>query len=153
MKKHQNTKRISNKRAYFDYSLGDSFVVGIVLNGREAKSLRLGHGQIKSAYVTIKNRELWLINASITGSSGIPIEDSEVTQARKLLAKRREINAIIVAKQQGKTVLPTEVLIGGRHIKLKIALGVGKKEYDKRQIIKKRDDSRNTSRELRGSTR
>ncbi len=150
-KKKQDTKRISNKRAYFDYVLGDSYLVGIVLNGRETKSLRLGHGQLKGAYVTVKDNELWLLNASITGSRGIPIEDTEVTQNRKLLAKRKEINTIIEAKHRGLTILPTEILTGGRYIKVRIALGKGKKQYDKRQAIKKKDDKRNTQRELKGS--
>ncbi len=148
-KKQDNTKRISNKRAYFDYELGDSFTVGIVLNGRETKNLRMGHGNLKGAYVTIKEGELWLINATITGSRGIPIDENEVTQARKLLAKSKEIHKIIEAKQNGMTILPTEMLIGGRFIKLKIALGKGKKSYDKRQVIKKRDDTINLQREVK----
>ena len=109
-KKHQSTGKIVNRRARFDYELGDSFVVGLVLNGRETKSLRLGHGQLQGAYVTVKNGELWLINAAIHGTKGIPIEDTEVTQARKLLARRREIDQIIAAKQPGKTIVPTEIL-------------------------------------------
>lgn len=152
-KKHQNTGKISNSRARFDYELGDSFVVGIVLNGRETKNLRMSHGQLRGAYVTIKDNELWLINASITGSTGIPIEDSEVTQPRKLLAKRKEIDLIMVAKQQGRTVVPTDIMIKGRFIKLRIALGVGKKNYDKRQTLKARDDNRSAQREIRNRSR
>ena len=147
-KKRQSSGAISNKRARFDYDLGDSFVVGIALNGRETKNLRMGHGQLRGAYVTIKDNELWLINASITGSRGIPIEESEVSQARKLLAKRKEIDHIIAAKKQGETVLPTEILTRGRFIKLRIALGTGKKIYDKRQTMKKRDDDRSAQREI-----
>lgn len=148
-KKSTSTGKVVNRRAKFDYELGDSFVVGIVLNGRETKSLRLGHGQLQGAYVTVKNNELWLINASIHGTQGIPIEDTEVTQDRKLLAKRREIDQIIAAKQQGKTIVPTEILTQGHYIKLRIALGKGKKQYDKRQNIKKRDDDRSAQREMR----
>ncbi len=148
-KKRPSTGKISNKRARFDYELGDSFVVGIVLNGRETKNLRMSHGQLRGAYVTVKDNELWLINASITGTIGIPIEESEVTQARKLLAKRKEIDTIIEAKKQGRTVVPTDILIKGRYIKLRISLGVGKKNYDKRQTLKARDDKRNTQREIR----
>ncbi len=148
-KKHSTAGKVVNRRARFDYELGDSFVVGIALNGRETKNLRLGHGQLQGAYVTVKNNELWLVNATIHGTKGIPIEDSEVTQARKLLAKRKEIDQIIAAKQQGKTIVPTEILTKGRYIKLRIALGKGKKRYDKRQTMKKRDDNRSAQREIR----
>jgi SsrA-binding protein len=148
-KKKVSTGSIRNKRARFDYDLGDSFVMGIVLNGRETKSLRLGHGQLQGAYVTVKGDELYLINASIHGTKGIPIEESEVTQARKLLAKRKEIDAIIAAKKQGVNVVPTDILINGRYIKVRVALGKGKKHSDKRQTIKAREDSRNAHRELK----
>lgn len=152
-KKKPQDGKIRNKRARFDYELGDSFVVGIVLNGRETKSLRLGHAQLQGAYVTVKDApkggELWLINASIHGTNGIPIEDSEVTQARKLLAKRKEIDQIIAAKQQGSTIVPTDILTKGRFIKVRISLGKGKKAYDKREVLKKRDVNRDISRDLR----
>src|SRR5437868_1112499 len=99
-KKANQPKRITNRRAKFDYELGDSLVVGLTLSGAETKSLRMGHGHLRGAYVTVnRDNELQLINATITGSSGIPISESEQTRARKLLAKRREIDAIIEAKQ------------------------------------------------------
>lgn len=150
-KKRQSSNAIQNKRARFDYELGDSFVVGIALNGRETKALRLSHGHLQGAYVTVKNDELWLINASIHGTNGIPIEDQEVTRTRKLLASKKEIAQLIEAKNQGRTIVPTDILIKGRFIKLKIAIGKGKREYDKRQTIKKRDDERNARREIRRS--
>lgn len=152
-KKPQDAGKIKNRRAKFDYELGDSFVVGLVLNGRETKSLRLGHGQLQGAYVTVKGDELFLINASIHGTKNIPIPEEEVTQSRKLLAKRKEIDQIIAAKQQGKTIIPTEILTRGRYIKLRIALGRGKKNYDKRQTLKERDDKRQTARSIRSSLR
>lgn len=141
-KKQKQPKSIQNRRARHDYELGDSLVVGLQLSGRETKALRMGHGQLRGAYVTIKDNELWLINATISGSTGIPIAESEQTQARKLLAKRREIEALIEAKQQGKTIVPLEMLTHGRFIKLRISVGRGKKQYDKRQTLKKRDDDR-----------
>ena len=147
-KKRKATGTISNRRAKFDYDLGDEFVVGVVLNGRETKNLRMGHGNLRGAYVTIKDGELWLINASINGSRGIPIEPDETTQARKLLAKRREINQLIAAKQQGKTIIPTDILTKSRFIKVRIKTGTGKKKYDKRQTLKKRDDDRAAQRAL-----
>lgn len=145
-KKPRQTKRIQNRRARFDYELGDSLVVGLSLNGREAKTLRMGHGHLRGAYVTVKDSgkggELWLINATFVGTSGIPITESEQTQARKVLAKRREIDALIDAKQQGRTIVPIEILTHGRYIKLRIAVGKGKKKYDKRQSLKKKDEER-----------
>ncbi len=148
-KKPNQPKTISNRRARHDYELGDSLVVGLELSGAETKSLRMGHGQLRGAYVTVKGEELFLINATISGTSGIPIEESDQTRARKLLAKRREINALIAAKQQGKTIVPLEMLTGGRYIKLRISVGRGKKRYDKRQTLKQRDDDRRTQAELK----
>lgn len=141
-KKSNQTKRITNRRARHDYELGDSLVVGLELSGAETKSLRMGHGHLRGAYVTVKQEELFLINATIAGSSGIHIEESDQTRARRLLAKRREIDSLIAAKQQGRTIVPLEVLTGGRFIKLRISVGKGKKRYDKRQTLKARDDKR-----------
>jgi SsrA-binding protein len=141
-KKAPSQKRITNRRASHDYELGDSLVVGIELSGAETKSLRMGHGHLRGAYVTLKGDELFLINATIAGTSGIPIEASEQTRARKLLAKRKEINALVEAKQQGKTIVPLEILTSSRFIKLRISVGRGKKSYDKRQTLKARDDAR-----------
>jgi SsrA-binding protein len=141
-KRVQPPKQIVNRRARYDYELGDSLVVGLALTGRETKALRLGQGQLRGAYVTVKDDELWLINAQITGSNHMPIEPSEQTRNRKLLARRREIQALIAAKQQGRTIVPLELLTRGRYIKLRLAVGRGKKHYDKRQALKKRDEQR-----------
>ena len=150
-KQPTRTKKISNRRAKHDYQLGDSLVVGLELSGAETKSLRMGHGQLRGAYVTVKGEELFLINATITGTSGIPIDESDKTRARKLLAKRREINALVAAKQQGKTIVPLEILTNGRFIKLRISAGRGKKHYDKRQTLKAKDDKRRTAAELKSA--
>ncbi len=138
-KKKSTPGRIQNRRAAFDYNLGDSLTVGIELTGGEAKSLRMGHGHIRGAYVTVKDNELYLINATITGSNGIPISESDQTRPRKLLAKRKEIDAIIAEKQSGRTIVPISVITNSKYIKLKIAIGTGKKKYDKRQLLKRKD--------------
>ncbi|MEO6513948.1 MAG: SsrA-binding protein SmpB [Candidatus Saccharimonadales bacterium] len=135
-------KSIQNRRARHDYELGDSLVVGVELTGAEVKSLRMGHGHLRGAYVTVKGDELFLINASINGTNAAPITDTEQVRARKLLAKRKEIDALIAGKQQGKTIVPLELLTGGRFIKVRISIGRGKKLYDKRQTLKKRDEDR-----------
>jgi len=141
-KKPATPKQIVNRRARHDYELGDSLVVGLQLTGAETKALRTGHGHLRGAYVTVKDDELWLLNATITGSSGIQLDESQQTRTRKLLAKRREINSLIEAKQQGRSIVPLAMLTGGRYIKLRVAIGKGKKRYDKRQTIKARDEAR-----------
>jgi SsrA-binding protein len=148
-KQYTRPKSISNRRARHDYELGDSLVVGIELSGAETKALRMGHGHLRGAYVTVKGDELFLINATIAGTNGIPIDESDQTRARKLLAKRREISALIAAKQQGQTIVPLEILTGGRFIKLRISAGRGKKRYDKRQTLKARDDARRAAAEMK----
>lgn len=153
-KKRQNqqqTKRITNRRARFDYELGDSLTAGLELTGAEVKSLRMGHGQLRGAYVTVKDDQLWLLNAAIHGTNGVPIDETAQTRTRRLLAKRREIDALIEAKQQGRTIVPLELLTQGRYIKLRVAIGKGKKLYDKRQVLKKRDESRAMSAAIKHS--
>jgi SsrA-binding protein len=142
-------KTIQNRRARHDYELGDSLVVGLELSGREVKSLRMGRGQLRGAYVTVKNEEIYLLGATIQGSNAAVLTEAEQTRTRKLLAKRREIDALIAAKHQGRTIVPLELLTGGRFIKLRIAVGKGKKQYDKRRTLKERDAARDVSRVLR----
>jgi len=141
-KKANQPRTIQNRRARFDYELGDSLVVGLQLTGAEVKSLRMGHGQLRGAYVTVKDDELYLLNGTINGTHSVPVPEPDQTRSRKLLAKRREIAALVAAKQQGRTIVPLELLTGGRFIKLRIAIGKGKKQYDKRQTLKKRDQER-----------
>lgn len=141
-KKPNQQKTISNRRARHDYALDDSFLVGIVLTGAETKALRHGRGQLRGAYVTVKDQELWLINATISALPGVPIEEADQTRTRKLLAKRKEIDKLISLKQQGQTIVPLEILTRGRYIKLRVAAGRGKKQYDKRQTLKARDETK-----------
>lgn len=149
-KKRSNTPAsIQNRRARFDYELGDSLVVGLELTGAEVKSLRMGHGQLRGAYVTVKDGELYLLGAAVNGTHAVPLTEQEQTRTRRLLAKRREIDALITAKQQGRTIVPLELLTRGRFIKLRIAIGKGKKQYDKRETLKKRDESREIHRALK----
>ena len=148
-RKQNQPKSIQNRRARHDYTLDDSLVVGMELTGAETKSLRRGHGHIRGAYVTIKDNELWLINATITGDNAVKVEEKDQTRTRKLLAKRKEIETLAQVKQQGETIVPLEVLTQGRYIKLRIASGKGKKRWDKRESIKKRDQERQNQTELK----
>ena len=143
MKKKKTTPgTIINRRARYDYELGDNLVVGIELTGQETKSLRQGHAQLQGSYVTVKDNELWLINALISSGKTFVIPEAEQTRSRKLLANRKEIDKLIVAKQQGSTIVPVQFLTSGRYVKLKISIAKGKKKYDKREVIKKREQSR-----------
>lgn len=148
-KKAKSAGRIVNRRAKFDYELGDSLVVGIALTGAETKSLRMGHGNLQGAYVTLKADELWLINAQIQGFTGVNIEEQDQTRSRKLLAKKREIAQLIEDKTRGNAIVPLEILTGGRFIKIRIAAGRGKKRYDKRETIKRRQQERDIARQQR----
>ncbi len=141
--------KIVNRRAKYDYELGESLVAGLQLTGAESKALRLGHGTLRGAYVTAKDNELWLINAQIMGGRGIHIPDDLQTRSRKLLAKKQEINRLVEAKNQGHTIVPLEFITGSRFIKLRIASGRGKKRYDKRETIKRRQQEREIARKLK----
>ena len=149
-KKNLNSiKHIVNRRARFDYNLGDSIIVGIVLNGAETKCLRLGHGQLNGAYIIIKDSEVWLVNSVINSAPGITIPVTNQNRNRKLLLKRKEIDRLLTLKNQGLTIIPLEILTGGHYIKLRIATGKGNKQFDKRQVIKKRDVQRDTQSTLK----
>ena len=143
-KKVIKAKAIVNRRASYDYALGDELVTGVALTGREVRAARDGRVQLKGSFVTIRNNELWLNNASFSlVLNSRETSDATVdTSPRKLLAKRREIEALAKSKHEGTTIVPLKLLTQGRHIKLVIALGTGKKNYDKRQAIKLRDQQR-----------
>ncbi|HET6864023.1 MAG TPA: SsrA-binding protein SmpB [Candidatus Saccharimonadales bacterium] len=145
-KKSRDAGNIVNRRARFDYELGDSLVVGLELSGAEAKALRMGHGQLRGAYVNVLGGELWLVGAQISPSSGISISDDQVSRSRKLLAKRKEIDRLIEARQAGSTIVPLELLTRGRYIKLRLAVGRGKRRYDKRETIKRSQQEREAQR-------
>jgi SsrA-binding protein len=151
-KKPTTARAIVNRRASFDYSLGDELVTGVALTGREARAARDGRVQLKGSFVTIRQTlgksELWLNNASFSLVLNTKNEsDTSVdTSPRKLLAKRREIDELADRKQTGMTIVPLKLLTQGRHIKLVIALGKGKKNYDKRNTIKLRDQERENKR-------
>ena len=128
---------VINRKAHFDYHLGDRLEVGMALSGPEVRLIRDHHAQLKGTYVTIRSGELYLLNLTL-GSENIP--------DIKLLATRRQIKSLQEAKQQGSTIVPVELLPGKRYIKLIIATGRGKKTYDKRETIKKRDLDRESRR-------
>lgn len=144
--KRQSQKLISNRRARYDYDIKKIYTVGLQLSGAETKSLRQGHGQLTGSYVNISKDELWLINATISSSPGIVIKEQDQSRTRKLLAKKSEIIELKKAKEQGLTIVPLEILTATRYIKINIASAAGKKRYDKRATIKKREEDRKIER-------
>lgn len=143
--KAPHSASIVNRRARFDYELSDEIVAGLSLTGLEVRAAREGHVQLKGSYVTIRNNELWLNNASFSlrqNERGKENAHTVDTTARKLLVNRRQIDQITARKKDGLTIVPTKLLTNGRYIKLVIALGKGKKLYDKRQSLKRKAQER-----------
>jgi SsrA-binding protein len=142
-------KAVLNRRAGFDYTLGDELVAGLELTGPETRAARDGHVQLKGSFVSVRNDELWLNNASFSvklNQKGQTEARSVDTRARKLLLKRKQIDELIADKQKGMTIVPTKLLTAGRFIKVVVALGKGKKMYDKRETLKRRDQEREAAR-------
>lgn len=134
MKKKRVSDSVTvNARARYDYELGDELICGMALSGPEVRSIRDHHVQLKGSFVTIRGGELWLNNLTLGADTARNI---------KLLATRKQINSLIREKVAGSTIVPVKLLGGSRHIKLVIAVGKGKKKYDKRETIKKRDIER-----------
>ncbi len=145
-------KAVLNRRASFDYSLGEEIVGGLELTGPEVRAARDGHVQLKGSFVSVRNNELWFNNASFSvklnqkGQEGARSVD---TRARKVLLKRKQIDSLVASRQKGMTIVPLKLLTAGRFIKVVIALGKGKKHYDKRETLKRRDQSREAAREMK----
>ena len=134
MKKKKTPDMVTvNRKAHFDYALGDELTTGMSLIGPEVRAIRDHHVQLKGSFVTIRNGELWLNNLTL---------GAETARNIKLLATKKQITALEREKVAGSTIVPVKLLGGGRHIKLVIAVGKGKKKYDKRETIKKRDIER-----------
>lgn len=143
---------IVNRRARFDYALGDELIVGLSLTGPEVRSARDGHIQLKGAYVQLRGSELWLQGASFSiklNQRGEPGARTIDDAPRKLLAHRKQIDALAASKAQGNSIVPLRLLTAGRYIKLVIAVGKGKKNYDKRETLKRRDQQREASRAIK----
>ena len=154
-KKSAQTKKraipspIVNRRVRFDYELGEEIIAGLVLTGPEVRAAREGHVQLRGAFVSLRNGELWLNNASFSLRLNVRGEAnarSVDTSVRKLLVSRKQIDRFTAAKQQGMTIVPTKLLTQGKFIKVVIALAKGKKRYDKRETIKRRDQDRDAKR-------
>lgn len=149
--KQPGKKPLVNRRARFDYELGDTIVAGVVLSGAEVRGARLGHIRLTGSYANLKNGELWLTNLSISipDTARSDDEDKERTTPRKLLVTKKQLTQIMEAKKQGLTIVPTKLLNQGRFIKIELSLAKGKKNYDKRETIKRRQQDREASRSVK----
>ena len=152
MSKDKPALIVRNKTATRNYKLGESFQAGIVLEGWEVKSLRNGKVDIKDSYVTFKNNEAWLIGTKIDPPASLKNFDADPTRSRKLLLHKKEISQLQKLRgEKGLTVVLTSIYWKENHIKCDIASGKGKKLYDQRQDIKKRDWERDQGRILKNS--
>jgi len=143
---------VTNKRAFFDYNVLEKYEAGLVLLGQEVKAIKGGHINLQGSYVVLKNNELYLINAHIPPyqPQNTPT-DYDPYHSRKLLLHKKEIATLIgKMKQHGLTLVPLNVYIKGRKIKLEFGLARGKKKADKRETIKERESKRRIDRAMKG---
>jgi SsrA-binding protein len=144
-----NNRVIStNRKASFDYTLERIFQAGIVLEGSEIKSIRAHNINLRDGYVQEQNGELWLLGVHITPyERASQFDRNDPLRPRKLLLHRKEINQIVSrSKEKGYTVVPTKAYFDRGRAKIEIALAKGKKQYDKRESIAKRDAERDMRR-------
>ena len=140
-----------NRKARFNYEIGEVIEAGIALMGSEVKSLRMGKANIAESYAATRDGELWLLNANITEYKQAGRFNHAPKRARKLLLHKRQINKLIGAvEREGMTVVPLKIYFNDKgRAKVEIALAKGKKLHDKRETEKKRDWSRERGRLLR----
>jgi len=140
-----------NRKARFDYAIEETLEAGLSLTGTEVKSLRQGHANLRDAHAYIRNGEVFLLNAHIAPYEQGNRMNHDPTRSRKLLLHRREIDHLEGrVRQQGMTLVPLRIYFNDRgRAKVEIALGRGKKKYDKRQTIAERDAKRQIARAMR----
>lgn len=142
---------INNKKASFEYHLSDCAVAGIQLQGTEIKSIRRGKASLQESYCFFKDEELFVKNMHITEYEQGNIYNHEPKRTRKLLLKKRELQKLLSkVKERGMTIIPKKLFINDRGFaKLEICLAKGKKLYDKREAIKRKDLKRELNRNLK----
>ena len=151
MQKESGNKLIANnKKAYYDYFIEDKYEAGLVLHGTEVKSLRMGKCSIKESSVQIINGEVYIINMNITPYEKGNIFNRDPLRPKKLLLHKQEINKLAAkTAQQGYTIVPLQVYISNGKMKIEIGVGKGKKNYDKRDSIAKKDQQREAQKEFK----
>ncbi|MEK7635183.1 MAG: SsrA-binding protein SmpB [Patescibacteria group bacterium] len=142
---------IQNKKAYFNYEILEKIEAGIELLGFEVKSLKKGQGTLEGSHITIRGNEAFVINMQIPPyqPANTP-KDYDPTRNRRLLVTKKEIERLLKEEStKGLTIVPLSVYNKGKKLKLEIAIVRGKKKFDKRETIKKRDTDREIRRELK----
>jgi SsrA-binding protein len=140
----------TNRKASHDYDLEESFEAGLVLTGSEIKSIRDSRVNLKDGYVVEREGELWLENVHISQYDQASFFGHDPVRPRKLLMHRKEINRMISRmREKGYSVVPTLLYLKNGRAKVEIALGRGKRQYDKRAAIAERDSQREIARALR----
>ena len=143
-----------NPSAYHNYFIENTIEAGIVLTGTEIKSIRNGKVNIKDSYVNIKNGEIWIYGMHISPYEFGNIFNKNPLRDKKLLVHKKEINKLIgLVKQKGYSLVPIKIYFKGNFIKLELGIGKGKKLYDKRQDIAKKDAQRQIAINLKNSIR
>ena len=143
-----------NRKARHDYFILDTYEAGIVLLGSEVKSLRLGRGNLKDSYARIRGGEVFLHNMHIGAYPFAAQGNHDPLRVRKLLLHKDEIKRLTgKVEEKGQTLIPLDVYFKGGRAKLTLALTKGKRKYDKRQAIRKREEARELQREKRDAAR
>ena len=143
---------IKNKKVSFDYFIEEEIEAGIVLKGTEIKSIRDGKANLKDCYAIIKNNEVFLLNMYISKYEDASVFNHDERRTRKLLLNKREINKLIgLTKQKGYSLVPLNMYFKGSLVKLELGVCKGKKLYDKREDIAKKDALRKINRALKGN--
>lgn len=139
---------IKNRRAHFDYEIGDTYTAGLVLTGTEIKSIREGRASLADSYCVVDNNEVWVKGMHVAEYFYGSYNNHATRRDRKLLLSRKEIVKIEkAAADPGFTIVPLRIFISERgYAKLVIGIGRGKKQFDKRQSIREREDKRNLDR-------
>lgn len=147
----ENIKLIANnKKAYFDYFIEDKYEAGIALVGTEVKSLRMGKCSIKESYIRIENGEVFIYNMHISPYEKGNIFNKDPLRVRKLLMHRHEINKLAGrVSQKGYTLVPLQIYFKGSLVKVEVGLARGKKLYDKREDIAKKDQRREAEKDFK----
>ncbi len=146
----ENTIKATNRKAFHDYYIDNTYEAGISLKGSEIKSIRSGQISIKEAYVKIDGQNAWLVNAHISPYDPASRENHDPKRNRRLLLHKKEIKRLYGRIQQkGETVIPLKVYLSNGRAKVEIAVAKGKKNYDKRQTIAKKDANRDIERAMK----
>jgi SsrA-binding protein len=139
-----------NKKAHHDYFIEDTYEAGVVLAGTEVKSIRMGKASIKESFVRVKDGELFIYNMHINPYEKGNIFNKDPLRTRKLLLHKSEINKILGAiTQKGYTIVPLKIYIKGSLVKILIGVAKGKKLYDKREDIAKKDQRRQAEKDFK----